>query len=164
MSSGPAIAADLRSAIQEGVALFAGAGEDLTARRPAPGTWSAREHIGHLIDSACNNHRRFIINQGDVDRLIVDPYEQNAWVERSRYAETPGADLVETWAGYNRHIVRVLDAIPDGAINRPLGPIADYSFTYSGPRSTDYATLGYLAEDYVAHIRHHLKQIRALLG
>jgi hypothetical protein len=164
MSSGPAIAADLRSAIEDGVALFAGVGEDLTARRPAQGKWSAREVLGHLIDSACNNHRRFIINQGDVDRLIVDPYEQNAWVERSRYAETPGADLVETWAGYNRHIARVLDAIPDGVINRPLGALTDYSFSYLPRPSTDHATLGYLAEDYVAHIRHHLTQIRSLLG
>jgi hypothetical protein len=168
MSSGAAIAADLRSAIDEGVALFAGAHEDLTARRPSPGKWSAREVIGHLIDSACNNHRRFIINQGNVDRLIVDGYEQNAWVERNRYAETPGADLVETWAVYNRHIARVLHAIPDAVLNRPLGPLANYEFPYMSsrrtPPATDYATLGYLAEDYVAHIRHHLDQIRTLLG
>ncbi|MBM3820328.1 MAG: DinB family protein [Acidimicrobiia bacterium] len=164
MSSGPAVAADLRAAIEEGVALFAGTGEDITARRPSPGKWSAREVIGHLIDSACNNQRRFIINQGNVDRLIVDPYEQNEWVERSCYADTAGADLVATWTAYNRHIARVLEAIPDAALNRPLGPLADYRFSYMAPPATDYATLGYLAQDYVAHIRHHLKQIRALLG
>lgn len=164
MSSGPAIAADLRAAIEEGAALFAGAGEDVTARRPAPGKWSAREVIGHLIDSACNNQRRFIINQGNVERLIVDPYEQNEWVERSGYADTAGAELVATWIAYNRHIARVLEAIPDAALNRPLGPLAGYRFPYRAPPATDHATLGYLAEDYVAHIRHHLKQIRALLG
>ena len=164
MSHGPRIAADLRAAIDEGVALFAGASEERTARRPADGKWSAREVIGHLIDSACNNHRRFIINQDDGDRLLVDPYEQNAWVRRNRYAETPAADLVPMWTAYNRHIARVLEAIPDPVLNHNRGPLADYQFSYMDPPPTGFATLGYLAEDYVAHLRHHLKQIRALLA
>jgi hypothetical protein len=165
MSSGRAIASDLRMAVDGGITMFAGVAEERTARPPAPGKWSARQIIGHLIDSACNNHRRFIINQAEGDRLIVDPYEQDAWVERNRYAETPAAELVPMWAGYNRHIARVLEAIPDAVLNRARGPIADYSFPYMATRpTTDYATLGYLAEDYVAHLRYHLKQIRALLG
>ena len=164
MSSGAAIAADLRAAIDEGVALVGGAGEERTARRPADGKWSAREVIGHLIDSACNNHRRFIINQGDGDRLLIDPYEQNDWVARNRYAGTPASDLVPLWAGYNRHIARVLEAIPDAVLNRSRGPLSEYEFTYIPRPATDFATLGYLAEDYVAHLRRHLKQIRALLA
>ena len=163
MSSGPRIAADLRAAIDEGVDLFTGAGEDRTARRPANGKWSAREVIGHLIDSACNNHRRFINNQ-DGDRLVIDPYEQNAWVTRNRYADTPATELVPMWAAYNRQIARVLEAVPDAVLNRARGPLADYQFTYMERPATEYATLGYLAEDYVAHLRHHLKQIRALLA
>jgi hypothetical protein len=164
MSTGPAIAADLRAAIDEGVALFTGATEERTARRPAADKWSAREVIGHLIDSACNNHRRFIINQGDGDRLLIDPYEQNAWVARNQYAGTPAADLVPMWATYNRHIARVLEAIPDAVLNRPRGPLSDDQFPYMERPPTGHATLGYLAEDYVAHLRHHLKQIRALLA
>ncbi len=164
MSSGPAIAADLRAAIDEGVALFSGAAEERTARRPA-GKWSAREVIGHLIDSACNNHRRFIINQGDGNRLLIDGYEQNEWVARNRYAETNAADLVSMWATYNRHIARVLEAIPDEVLHRGRGPLADFSFPYVGrPLTGPSATLGYLADDYVAHLRHHLQQIRGLLA
>ena len=157
------IAASLRAAIDEGAALFAGVSDAQTALRPAPGTWSAREVIGHLIDSACNNHRRFIINQ-ETDRLIVDPYEQNAWVARQRYAEMPASELVPLWAGYNRHIARVLEAIPDAVLNRDRGPLANYRFSYITPPKTDFATLGYIAEDYVAHLRHHLSQIRARLA
>lgn len=164
MSHGPRIAADLRAAIDEGVALFAAAGEDQTARRPADGKWSAREVVGHLIDSACNNHRRFIINQGNGERLLIDSYEQNAWVARQRYADTPASELVPMWAGYNRHIARVLEAIPDPVLNRARGPLADYDFSYIERPTTDFATLGYLAEDYVAHLRRHLRQIRALLA
>ena len=95
MTDGARMAVSPRLAIDEGLALFHGVGEDRTARRPAPNAWCAREVIGHLIDSACNNHRRFIINQ-DVTRLIVDPYEQETWVARQHYADTPASELVPT--------------------------------------------------------------------
>ena len=158
------IAATLLAAVDEGLALFAGVPEERTARRGAGGKWSARQVIGHLIDSACNNHRRFVINQDDaVATLVVDPYDQNDWVHRNRYADTPAADLAALWAHYNRHIARVLAAVPDEVLNRPRGKFADYQLSYMTPPGTDDATLGHVAEDYVAHIHHHLKQIRALL-
>lgn len=121
MTDGERIAASLRAAVEEGLAFFRGVSEDWTARRPSSDAWCAREVIGHLIDSACNNHRRFIINQ-DADRLIVDPYEQAAWVARQRYAETPASELVATWAAYNRQLVRVIEAMPDVVLNRGRGP------------------------------------------
>ena len=162
MSDGRVIAADLRRAVDEGVGLFARMSEADSARRPADGKWSPREIIGHLIDSACNNHRRFIINQGDGDRLLVEPYEQNAWVSRNHYAETAAAELVSLWSAYNRHIARVLESVPADVLNRPRGPLHDFRFSYIEPTATSFATLGYLAEDYVAHLRHHLEQIRSL--
>ena len=163
MSDGARIAASLRAAIDEGIAIFHGVREDQTARRPAADAWCAREVIGHLIDSACNNHRRFIINQ-DADRLIVDPYDQTAWVARSHYAQTPSSALVPTWAAYNAQVARVIEAMPDAVLNRARGPIADHRFSYVDVPVTEFVTLGYLVEDYVGHIRHHFRQIRSLLA
>ena len=156
------IATSLRAAIDEGVAIFRGVSEERTARRTAPDQWCAREVIGHLIDSACNNHRRFIINQ-DADRLILDPYQQDIWVARQRYADTPVSELVPTWAAYNRHIARVIEAMPDEVLNCGRGPIGHFSFPYSGMPQSDAVTLRHLVEDYVGHIRHHFKQIRSIL-
>lgn len=34
--------------------------EDIAAQKPAPGKWSKKEILGHLIDSAANNHQRFV--------------------------------------------------------------------------------------------------------
>src|SRR4030095_2595683 len=31
--------------------------------KPAPGKWSKKEILGHLIDSATNNHQRFVRTQ-----------------------------------------------------------------------------------------------------
>ncbi len=163
MSEGARIADQLRVAVVEGVAIFDGVHEART-RAQRGGGWSAREVIGHLIDSACNNHRRFIVNQSeDVDHLIVLPYAQDDWVSRGRYRETPASELVALWAGYNRQLARVIEAIPDAVLNRPRGPMAGHSFGYSDA-SSDMATLRHIAEDYVGHIRHHLRAIREVLG
>jgi len=59
-------------AIDEGVALITAAPESATTCRPQPDGWCAREIVGHLIDSACNNHRRFIITLM-VEALDVNP-------------------------------------------------------------------------------------------
>ena len=162
MHEGARIAARLRAAIDEGAALFDGVSDGRTTWRPAPDRWSAREVIGHLIDSACNNQRRFIVNQG-MDRLSVGPYDQELWVARSHHAETPAPVLVATWRAYNGQVARVIEHIPDEVLARPRGSIADYSFPYLPYQPSAAATLRDLVEDYVGHIHHHLAQIRGLL-
>lgn len=157
------IAADLRSAIDEGIALFNGIPEARTAYRPAPDRWSARQIIGHLIDSASNNHRRFIINQG-TDTLLVGSYEQEHWVERQQYGDIPASELLALWTAYNRHLAHVIEAMSPHDFGRARGSTNDYQFNYMVPRPTGEATLGHLVEDYVAHLRHHLAQIGRLFA
>lgn len=155
------IAADLRAAVDEGVALMAAASESVTAQPPAGGGWCAREVIGHLIDSACNNHRRFIINQTAAS-LVIDPYDQDEWTSRQHYADQPAAQLAALWAAYNQHLANVIEAIPDDVAMRLRGE-ARFDFPFTASRGTE-ATLANLADDYVGHLRHHLDQIRALLS
>ena len=111
MMTPPTIAAGLHATIDEALKLFAGVDERRTTVRPDTGTWCAREVLGHLIDSACNNHRRFVVAQaGDLARF--DGYDQNAWVARQRYREVPWRDLVALWTAYNRHLAHVIAVTP----------------------------------------------------
>lgn len=162
MNDGARIAARLRAAVDEGVALFEGVSEERTAWRPGPRDWCAREVIGHLIDSACNNQRRFVVNQ-DAERLTIDLYDQEAWVARQHYADAPASVLVPTWASYNSHIARLVEHIPDAVLTRGRGAMAEYRFPYLDYPPSDVATLRDLVEDYIGHIRHHFKQIDRLL-
>jgi hypothetical protein len=162
MLEGREIAADLRRAVDEGVELILAAPEERSARRPAGGGWCAREVIGHLIDSACNNHRRFVINQS-AETMIIDPYDQDAWVARQRYAAVPAARLAALWAVYNRHIADVLEAIPPDVLARGRGPLAAMGVAYI-TTADSVGTIGHLAADYVAHLRQHLEQLRKLLA
>jgi hypothetical protein len=59
------------------------------ALKPAPDRWSKKEILGHLIDSAANNHQRFVRAQG-TPRLEFPGYEQEFWVATQAYASAPG--------------------------------------------------------------------------
>jgi len=147
-----AIAAGLRATIDEGLKLFADVDERHTVR-PASGAWSAREVIGHLIDSACNNHRRFIVGRS-ADVAAFDGYNQDDWVSRQHYNEVPWRELVALWTSYNRHLAHVIGRTPPAAL----------AHAAAAPDGRGSVTLGFIMEDYVRHLRHHLDQLRSRLA
>jgi len=145
------VAVLLRDEVTRVVGMLQASDEVRVAARPAPGTWSVKEILGHLIDSAANNHRRIVLAQLPVIPRL-EPYQQDAWVQLQRHGESPWSDLVTLWAAYNRHLAHVMAVIPDAAAARVI----------TGLRDTD-VTLGFIVEDYLVHLRHHLERIRFLL-
>jgi hypothetical protein len=124
----------------------------------APGKWSRKEIVGHLIDSASNNHQRFVRAQF-TDELVCDSYDQDAWVRAQRYREVPWSELVSLWALFNLHVARVMAAIPGALRTMPrirhnLDRVAFRTISASEP-----ATLEFFMHDYVVHLEHHLRQI-----
>ncbi|MGH7621314.1 MAG: DinB family protein, partial [Gemmatimonadaceae bacterium] len=82
--------------------------DDVASQPRAPGKWSRKEIVGHLIDSASNNHQRFVRAQF-TDDLICAPYDQDAWVSTQRYGAAPWRDLIALCAHFNVQIARVMD-------------------------------------------------------
>jgi hypothetical protein len=116
--------------------------------RPGPDQWSKKEILGHLIDSASNNHQRFVRLQIG-DELVFPAYQQNDWVRTQAYPGRPWRELVEFWLMYNRHMAHVMrhaDARAAGHVWKASGGDVDLQF---------------LMEDYLSHLRHHLHQILA---
>lgn len=129
-----------------------------TARRPAPGKWSPREIIGHLIDSASNNHQRFV-RMREREDLVVEGYEQDVWVAAQHYQDAPWNDLVLLWTTYNRHLARVMAVTPAADRDRSRREHNLHLRAFR-PVPTDRAvTLGYFMNDYVDHLEHHLVQV-----
>jgi prephenate dehydratase len=124
----------------------------------AEGKWSPKQIIGHLIDSAANNHTRFVRAQFTED-LVFPGYEQDEWVEVQRYNDEPWEQLVALWKHYNFHLSHLMAAVPEALKQLPrtkhnLDRIAFHTIPADQP-----VTLYYFMNDYVEHLRHHLKQI-----
>jgi hypothetical protein len=159
----PAPEIDLRDTVEEATPVLLAIDSGLAGRRPGPGKWSAKEILGHLVDSASNNHQRFV--RVDVsDELVFPGYEQEVWVERQRYAESDWTELVALWRSYNLHLARVIDAIPTAArsIARRRHNLDEIAWQVV-PKS-EPVTLEYFLADYVGHLKHHLRQLVRACG
>ena len=136
--------------------------DDDSAKRPAPGKWSPREIVGHLIDSASNNHQRLVRAQLQ-DDLIFPGYEQDRWVDVQRYQTAPWRELVELWAAFNGHIARVMAEAPETVRTKPRTAHNLHQLAWKPLPEDTPATLDYFMRDYVGHLHHHVAQIEALL-
>ena len=132
--------------------------EARTALRPSPGKWSPREIIGHLIDSASNNHQRFMRAQFQ-DDLIFPGYDQDVWVEVQGYQEVPFAELLAMWELYNKLLARVLRGVPEHVRSATHTRHSLDRFAFRTVPAHESATLAYFMCDYVDHLEHHLRQI-----
>jgi len=154
----PAAGARLREAVERRSPALRAISDDASRLPRAPGKWSPREVLGHLIDSASNNHQRFVRARFQED-LVFPGYAQDEWVKGQNYGGAPWAELVELWRLYNLHLARVMEATPEVHLTRErlrhnFDQIAFRTIPAESP-----ATLGYLFDDYVAHLEHHLDQI-----
>ena len=154
----PAYAHRLVDAVRHAVPALLALDDAVNARRPAPGKWSPREIIGHLVDSASNNHQRFV-RMRERDDLVVEGYEQDAWVATQHYQDAPWAELVMLWMTYNRHLARLMAATPAGDRDRPRASHNLHLRAYRPVPADRPVTLGYFMNDYVDHLEHHLAQV-----
>src|SRR5215470_4134804 len=87
------------------------------ARKPAVGKWSPKEELGHLLDSAANNHQRIVRTQLE-DKPKMPGYDGNAWVELHRYQRRNWQELIELWRTLNLQLLAAAEAVPDSAWSR----------------------------------------------
>lgn len=124
----------------------------------APGKWSPKQVLGHLIDSASVNHERFV-RALQLDDLVFLGYDQDDWVEAQRYAEADWHELIDLWLRYNQHLARVFATIPEAERCRPRQRHNFDVIAFRAVSPDVLSTLDYLMKDYVVHLEHHLTQI-----
>ncbi|MEM7105307.1 MAG: DinB family protein [Bacteroidota bacterium] len=118
-------------------------------RKPSPDKWSKKEILGHLIDSALNNLKRFIEIQFLLGTYQVVTYEQDHLVRVNRYQQQPIGHLLQMWASVNNQILSVWGNTKPEILSSPI----------LLPDLKTKKTLKWLMQDYVDHMNYHLQQI-----
>jgi hypothetical protein len=132
--------------------------ENATTYRPAIDKWSANEILGHLIDSAINNQRRFVLMQLQ-NNLIFEGYDQDKWVQMQQYWQRDWKDLLNTWAVLNKNIVFILENVNPGLWQRNFSVHNLHKIAWQKVPENEPAMISYFVKDYFGHIVHHMKQI-----
>ena len=141
------VAEELLRVVESGAERLRALSDAEAAAPHAAGKWSKKQILGHLIDSASNNHQRFVRAQEGAE-FSGPRYEQEHWVGVQDYASSSWEELIEFWRLYNRHLAHVIRRIPKERLNVScrIGP-------------AEPVTLGFVVEDYLTHLKHHLRQI-----
>lgn len=107
----PILAGELRRNIDAAMPKLRVVSDSAAAQPITPGKWSSKQVIGHLIDSAANNHQRFVRAQEGPD-LEFPPYVQDHWVLSQHYQDRPWNELTTFLQIYNHHLAHVIEHIP----------------------------------------------------
>lgn len=149
---------DFRRTIEETSARLLSMTEDESRAPLSEGKWSAKETIGHLIDSAANNHQRFVRAQFK-DDLVFEGYAQEEWIRAQNYNGEPWPLLVGLWRHYNLHLAHVMATAPEQVRTAARSRHNFQQIGFAPVSSEEPSTLEHLMLDYIDHLKSHLRQI-----
>ena len=138
------IVTEIEAFINQHLDLLKAVPESVISAKSSPSRWSKKEILGHLVDSAQNNIRRFIVAQYEEEPKIV--YNQDSWVTAAGYQHFDTADIIQLWYQLNKQLCRIINNISEEKMLRKCQTEALHD-------------LKWLAEDYLLHLRHHLHQV-----
>ena len=143
--------ATFRSMLKEVPSRLAKLPADAVNRRSGADNWSAKEELGHLLDSAIMNHVRFLRVLSE-DNPAMPGYDGVFCVKAHDYHDREWQDLVATWQLLNAHFLMAAEGVSPDAWKRPC--------TFEGKS----VTLEFMFADYVDHALHHLAHIGIEVG
>ena len=138
------IDSEIKACIELHLPLIMAVPESEMSVKPSPSRWSKKEIIGHMIDSAQNNIRRFIVAQYEHEPKIV--YNQDSLVAATGYQHYNLDELIQLWFLINKHLCCIIKNIPEEMLDRKC-------------MTEEAHSLKWLAEDYLKHLRHHMHQV-----
>lgn len=83
--------------------------------------------------------------------LVFPAYDQDAWVTLQSYRTTQWTNLIQFWRQYNLHLIQIINQMTDRQ--------AEYLCTVG---DNDPLPLRHLVEDYLRHMKLHLRQLGVL--
>ncbi len=132
--------------------------ESKMSHKPDPDKWSKKEILGHLIDSAMNNHRRIVL-ASQSDQLIFEGYNQVHWVLSNNYQDRPTREILSLWMQMNLHLAAAYDAVAEELVTKIHIHHNFHQIAMRPVQENQPLPLTFLMDDYLIHLEHHLKQV-----
>jgi len=126
--------------------------------KPAPAKWSKKEILGHLVDSAYNNHQRFLRAESQ-GNLIFQGYDADEWVIKNDYQNRSIEDVLQMWEMCNRHLSILIRDIPKDVLQKMTTEHEFHIMAMNLLEEDEPSNLSYLIWDYLFHLEYHMKQI-----
>ena len=126
--------------------------------KPTPTKWSKKEILGHLVDSAYNNHQRFLRAESQ-GNLIFPGYDPDEWVIKNDYQNRSIEDILQMWEMCNRHLSILIRDIPKEVLQKMTTEHEFHLMAMNLLEKGEPSSLSYLIWDYLFHLEYHMKQI-----
>lgn len=154
----PTYAAILNNVIDKSFNALKAIPLDTLEAKPDPNRWSQKELIGHLVDSAYNNHQRFLRAEAQ-GNLVFWTYAQDEWVVKNQYQQRNANEIIELWYRTNQHLCALISGLSDELIQKQTKEHNFHRICMKRIGEEDSTSLGYLIWDYIFHLEHHLAQL-----
>jgi len=141
------VARELREVVRSAAPQLARLSDQAAEQPWAPGKWSRKQLLSHLVDSASNNHQRFT-RAALAGPLTFPGYDQNGLTRLQQPDALRWATLVALWENYNEFLAHVIERLPPESAETPCVIGGDVS-----------GTLAFLTRDYLEHLKHHVNQL-----
>jgi len=114
---------------------------------------SIKQLLGHLIDSASNNHQRMIRLQYNSELVFPDYRQDNdRWISIQNYQDANWPNLVQLWKYFNLHMIQVIQSTDNSRLQNHWKDFEGTSVTL------DQMIVGYLD-----HLNLHMNEIQELI-
>ena len=112
-----------------------------------------KQVVGHMVDSASNNHQRLVRLQY-TKKLVFPDFRQvnELWIALQYYQHADWNNLLQLWKFFNLHMVHVIHSVDTKKID-------NYWSDFEGTK----VTLEQMIEGYLWHLELHLKEIQVVL-
>ena len=147
------ITAEILAVITKEEQILIGLPEDIITQRFNKQNRSIKQLLGHLIDSASNNHQRMVRLQYN-EQLVFPDYTQDndRWIALQDYQHADWNNLLQLWKFFNLHIIQVIKAVDTTQLN-------NYWHDFEGNK----VTLRQMIEGYIWHLNLHIGDIHELI-
>lgn len=126
--------------------------------KPAPQKWSKKEILGHLIDSAYNNHQRLVRTEKQ-GNMVFQGYDQDDWVIKNNYQNREIAEVLQSWVVIQNHFSLAVAAVAENVLYKKTKDHNFFTISMNKITEGEASSLSYLIWDYTFHLEHHLGQI-----